>query len=152
MCVVPPPEGRWLDTKKTVKLFQRRHRRAIGGGMMLPIIESGPADDGCPPRIPPAPAGCRRCPGGVHRSNAQTRIAGSRTMTAKLGRRDVSKALAAAGLTAGLGVWEGRAQGMQADTIVRNGRFTTLDRGNPQAEAVAIKDGKFIAVGSEREV
>jgi len=73
-------------------------------------------------------------------------------MTAKLGRRDVSKALAAAGLTAGLGVWEGRAQGMQADTILRNGRFTTLDRGNPQAEAVAIKDGKFIAVGSEREV
>jgi len=61
MWVVPPPERRWLDTKKTVKLFQRRHRRAIGGGMMLPIIESGPADDGCPPnstgpgRLPPLP-------------------------------------------------------------------------------------------------
>jgi hypothetical protein len=38
------------------------------------------------------------------------------------------------------------------DLILRNGRFTTLDRANPQAEAVSISDGVFTAVGSEREV
>src|SRR5262249_14470438 len=41
---------------------------------------------------------------------------------------------------------------MQSDLILRNGRITTLDRSNPQAEAVAIKDGRFTAVGSERDV
>src|SRR4029077_5160954 len=41
---------------------------------------------------------------------------------------------------------------MQADLILRNGQFTTLDRSNPQADAVAIKDGRFIAVGLERDV
>jgi predicted amidohydrolase YtcJ len=38
------------------------------------------------------------------------------------------------------------------DTIVTNARITTLDRTNPAAEAVAIRDGKFLAVGSEAEV
>ncbi len=41
---------------------------------------------------------------------------------------------------------------MTADLILRNGRFTTLDRSNPQATAVAIADGTFLAVGDEREV
>ena len=41
---------------------------------------------------------------------------------------------------------------MQPDLILRNGQFTTLDRSNPQAEAVAIKDGRFTAVGVERDV
>jgi predicted amidohydrolase YtcJ len=41
---------------------------------------------------------------------------------------------------------------MTADLILRNGRFTTLDRSNPQASAVAIADGTFLAVGDEREV
>lgn len=41
---------------------------------------------------------------------------------------------------------------MTADLIVSNGRFTTLDRGNPTASAVAVKDGKFLAVGSQAEV
>jgi len=41
---------------------------------------------------------------------------------------------------------------MQPDLILRNGQFTTLDRSNPQANAVAIKDGRFLAVGSERDV
>jgi len=36
--------------------------------------------------------------------------------------------------------------------ILRNGQFTTLDRQNPQATAVAITDGHFIAVGSDDEV
>ncbi|MYM82661.1 amidohydrolase family protein [Duganella sp. FT50W] len=38
------------------------------------------------------------------------------------------------------------------DLILHRGLFTTLDRANPTAEAVAIKDGKFIAVGRANEV
>lgn len=41
---------------------------------------------------------------------------------------------------------------MHSDTIIVNARITTLDRENPVAEAVAIRDGCFLAVGSEAEV
>lgn len=41
---------------------------------------------------------------------------------------------------------------MTAELILVNGRFSTLDRANPNAEAVAIADGKFLAVGTERDV
>ncbi len=41
---------------------------------------------------------------------------------------------------------------MTADLILHNGRFTTLDRANPTATAVAIKDGSFLSVGSDAEV
>ncbi|CAH0340900.1 N-substituted formamide deformylase [Rhizobium sp. CECT 9324] len=41
---------------------------------------------------------------------------------------------------------------MTADVVLHNGRFTTLDRGNPHASAVAIKDQKFLLVGTEAEV
>jgi predicted amidohydrolase YtcJ len=40
---------------------------------------------------------------------------------------------------------------MNADLILFNGRLHTVDRENPTATAVAIKDGKFIAVGSDAE-
>jgi len=40
---------------------------------------------------------------------------------------------------------------MSADLILYNGRLHTVDRENPQASAVAIKDGRFIAVGSDAE-
>src|SRR5262249_16817838 len=39
-----------------------------------------------------------------------------------------------------------------ADVILHNGRFTTLDPANPFASAVAIKDGRFKAVGLDNEV
>lgn len=39
-----------------------------------------------------------------------------------------------------------------ASLILTNGKFHTVDREKPLATAVAIKDGKFIAVGSEAEV
>ncbi|WP_046157139.1 amidohydrolase [Chromobacterium vaccinii] len=39
-----------------------------------------------------------------------------------------------------------------ADTILRNGRIATLDRRRPQASAVAVKDGRFLAVGEEAEI
>lgn len=38
------------------------------------------------------------------------------------------------------------------DLILVNAKVTTLDRQNPQAEAIAIRDGKFLAVGSEQDV
>jgi predicted amidohydrolase YtcJ len=41
---------------------------------------------------------------------------------------------------------------MHADTLLINGRFTTLDRGNPNPAAVAIAGGKFVAVGDETDV
>lgn len=40
---------------------------------------------------------------------------------------------------------------MTADLILFNGKLHTVDRENPSATAVAIKDGKFIAVGSDAE-
>ena len=38
------------------------------------------------------------------------------------------------------------------DLIFYNGKITTLNRAQPVAQAVAIKDGKFLAVGSDAEV
>ena len=38
------------------------------------------------------------------------------------------------------------------DLILVNARVTTLNRANPQAEAVAIRDGRFLAVGGEAAV
>ncbi|SUX30114.1 amidohydrolase [Chromobacterium vaccinii] len=39
-----------------------------------------------------------------------------------------------------------------ADVILRNGRIATLNRRLPQASAVAVKDGRFLAVGEEAEI
>ncbi|MGJ5819362.1 amidohydrolase [Paludibaculum fermentans] len=41
---------------------------------------------------------------------------------------------------------------MIADTIIRNARIATLGAGNAPASAVAIADGRFVAVGTERDV
>ncbi|WIW90642.1 amidohydrolase (plasmid) [Sphingobium sp. V4] len=38
------------------------------------------------------------------------------------------------------------------DLLITNARVTTLDRENPVAQAVAIRDGRFLAVGGEQEV
>ena len=38
------------------------------------------------------------------------------------------------------------------ELILHRGLFTTLDRANPTATAVAIADGKFSAVGHDRDV
>jgi len=68
-------------------------------------------------------------------------------------RRRLLQGMAATGFAVGAGAMTvARAQGTQPDLILRNGQFTTLDRSNPQANAVAIKDGRFVAVGQEREV
>ncbi|MDG3442933.1 amidohydrolase [Nitrospirillum amazonense] len=39
-----------------------------------------------------------------------------------------------------------------ADLILHHGLFTTLDRANPTATAVAVKNGRFLKVGGEHEV
>src|SRR6201987_2337900 len=41
---------------------------------------------------------------------------------------------------------------MTAELILRNGRFTTLDRTNPVATAVAVEGGRFTAVGRDSAV
>jgi predicted amidohydrolase YtcJ len=41
---------------------------------------------------------------------------------------------------------------MSADLILRNGRFTTLDRSNPAADAVAVASGVFTSVGRDEDV
>jgi predicted amidohydrolase YtcJ len=42
--------------------------------------------------------------------------------------------------------------GAEPDLILHGGRITTLDRANPQAEAVAITGGRFSAVGRDADV
>ncbi|MBD3857695.1 MAG: amidohydrolase, partial [Acidobacteria bacterium] len=39
-----------------------------------------------------------------------------------------------------------------ADTVYTNGKIYTVNEAQPWAEAVAIKDGKFLVVGSAAEV
>jgi predicted amidohydrolase YtcJ len=41
---------------------------------------------------------------------------------------------------------------MTADLIVRSAKITTLDRENPNADALAVKDGVFLEVGSAEDV
>ncbi|GGE75543.1 amidohydrolase [Niveispirillum cyanobacteriorum] len=46
----------------------------------------------------------------------------------------------------------GKAAMPTKDLILTNAKVTTLDRANPQAQAVAIRDGRILAVGTEAEV
>jgi predicted amidohydrolase YtcJ len=40
----------------------------------------------------------------------------------------------------------------EPDFILLDGKITTLDRGKPEAQALAIKDGRITAVGRDREI
>jgi hypothetical protein len=40
----------------------------------------------------------------------------------------------------------------EPDLVLLNGKITTLDRGKPEVQAAAVKDGRIIAVGSDREI
>ena len=55
-----------------------------------------------------------------------------------------------AGLVAGCAASE--APGDLADTVYTNGKIYTVNEAQPWAEAVAIKDGKFLVVGSNADV
>ena len=75
-------------------------------------------------------------------------------------RRETALGAAAAALAAGLTSPSRAAPAERstmtdattADLILLNGRVTTLDRSAPEAEAFAVKDGRFLAVGRENEV
>jgi predicted amidohydrolase YtcJ len=45
-----------------------------------------------------------------------------------------------------------QANSAKADLILHNGKVATLDARKPTAEAVAVREGKFVAVGSDNEV
>jgi predicted amidohydrolase YtcJ len=47
---------------------------------------------------------------------------------------------------------QARGTGIEADTIVVNARVITMDPDIPRAEAFAVKDGRFLAVGSNADV
>src|SRR5688572_28863430 len=68
-------------------------------------------------------------------------------------RRDML-ATSAAALAFGLQACSTDSQGdaMHPDLILVNGRFTTLDRSNPNPEAVAITGGRFSAAGAANDV
>jgi predicted amidohydrolase YtcJ len=65
-------------------------------------------------------------------------------------RRTVLAGLGA--FAAGLRGAVAQAQEGTADLILFNGKITTLDRQNPQAQAIAIRGGRFVAAGTEQDV
>ena len=50
------------------------------------------------------------------------------------------------------GASEAQSMSSSAELVLYNGRITTLDRQGPEADALAMRDGRFVAVGSDREV
>ena len=75
-------------------------------------------------------------------------------MTTTPDRRDFLHAAAALGLTtlAGPALSAGPADRAAPDLILHNGRVTTFDPARPEATALAMKDGRVMAVGSDREI
>ncbi|MEJ2206289.1 MAG: amidohydrolase [Gemmatimonadota bacterium] len=61
-------------------------------------------------------------------------------------------AAAAAGLSAGCGPGQRASGGAAADLIVVNGKVLTQDAAVPSAEAFAVREGRFMAVGSSEDV
>jgi hypothetical protein len=45
-----------------------------------------------------------------------------------------------------------RGAGVEADLIVTNARVITMDAAQPRAEAFAVKDGRFLAIGSTADI
>ena len=71
-----------------------------------------------------------------------------------LNRREFLALSASAGL-AGLAIPAARAQNPHpepADLIVHNAKVYTVDRANPTAQAFAIKNGRFAAIGGSAEI
>ena len=77
-------------------------------------------------------------------------------LNGKQNRRDFLRASAALGLSSALGgcqmSTDGDADNKQAELIITNGRISTQDARRPSASAVAIKGGRFVAVGDDEEV
>ena len=64
-------------------------------------------------------------------------------------RRQTLAGLAA---TAASPLFAAQGNAAMTDLILVNAKVTTLDRENPEAQAIAIRDGKFLCVGTEQEV
>jgi predicted amidohydrolase YtcJ len=75
-------------------------------------------------------------------------------MTNAPDRRTVVTGLGAFATGLGIPLQRAEAQSMStsADLVLLNGKITTLDRQNPEASALAIRDGRVIAVGVEQDV
>src|SRR5262249_44716690 len=69
-------------------------------------------------------------------------------------RRNLLVGLGAVAATLGSQARSGSAQSVKdfPDLILFNGKIITLDRQNPSATAVAISDGRFLAVGSDSDI
>ena len=76
----------------------------------------------------------------------------------RMARRDFLKLAAASGISSYFlsscrpSGKAGVSEATEADTIVTNGRIATADDRRSFAEAVAIANGRFIAVGTAKEV
>jgi predicted amidohydrolase YtcJ len=51
-----------------------------------------------------------------------------------------------------IAVGMGMINAQPADLVLRNGRLVTLEQGGPEAQALAARDGKIIAIGSNRAI
>ena len=67
-------------------------------------------------------------------------------------RRDILATTTALVFGFKTGAIHGQETPMHTDLILVNGRFTTLDRANPNPEAVAIAGGRFSAVGNAHDI
>src|SRR5687768_13906897 len=73
-------------------------------------------------------------------------------------RRHVLKQSLAAAAAVGCGIWPAAAHAEEADArlapdlVLVNGTVYTVDDARPRAEAFAVRQGKFIAVGSNDQV
>ena len=68
------------------------------------------------------------------------------------GRSLVVKTLLIAAVQALTGCASDRNAALPADTVLRNGKIVTVDATSSVAQAMAVRDGRFVAVGSDGDV
>src|SRR5919106_6841743 len=88
------------------------------------------------------------------REHANTPAATSEGITRRAFlQRALAAGAALVGGTCAMNTLNPQAQGgSRADLILTNGRITTLDAAKPSVTAVAIKDGRFLAVGNDQDI
>lgn len=70
----------------------------------------------------------------------------------RIGRRGVLRGAFAAGAMGVLSAPAAQASPSAADLVIRNGRVLVLDRGFRVAEALAVRGGRVVAVGRDRDI